>query len=65
MHHAINSDSQNPVDISEALDVIECLHEDILIALSVFKNNQMGIEDFRDEIRQSAKGIIQNLQFVK
>jgi hypothetical protein len=61
----MNFDSANPVDISEAVDVIECLHEDMQSALLLLKNNQMGVEDFKSEILECAKGIIQNLEYVK
>ena len=58
-------DSQNPVDIFEAVDVIECCHEDIQGALFLLKNDKIGIKDFVQSVKESAEGILQNIEFVK
>jgi hypothetical protein len=58
-------DSENPTDMFEAVDVIECCHQDIQDALFLLKNDKLGIKDFIESVKDSANGILQNLEFVK
>ena len=65
MEKIMQFDSENPLNTSEAVDVIECCYDDIHDALFLLKHNQMGIKDFIKEVKESANGILQNLEYVK